>query len=101
MTKYHLNTEGPHNWINNTRVQPLDKNVAEFDDIEPKSGNILAKIPSSGEQEVDRAVNAARSAFPAWSQMTGLERGRILTEAGRIIRENLENISKAETKMKI
>ena len=97
MGKYQLTTEGPYNWINNARVLPLDKNVPVFDDLEPQSGKVLAKIPVSAEQEVNRAVEAAKSAFLKWSQTTGLERGKILTEAARILRDNLEDISKAET----
>ena len=97
MAKYELRSEGPYNWINNARVLPLGTNVATFDDLEPKSGKILAKIPVSGEEEVNRVVEAARAAFASWSKTTGLERGRILTKAARIIRENIEDISKAET----
>ena len=97
MAKYELRPEGPYNWINNARVLPLGTNVGTFDDLEPKSGKILAKIPVSGEEEVNRVVEAARAAFATWSKTTGLERGRILTKAARIIRENIEDISKAET----
>jgi aldehyde dehydrogenase family 9 protein A1 len=97
MAKYHLNPEGPYNWISNARVLPLGTNIPEFEDLEPKSGKVLAKIPESREDEVNRAVEAAKSAFVPWSQMTGLERGRILTKAGRILRDNLEDISIAET----
>ena len=97
MAKYDLKPEGPYNWINNTRVVPLGSNLQVFEDLEPKSGKVLAKIPESGEEEVNRAVEAAKAAFITWSQKTGLERGRILTRAAEIIRDNLEDISRAET----
>jgi malonate-semialdehyde dehydrogenase (acetylating)/methylmalonate-semialdehyde dehydrogenase len=33
----------------------------------PATGSVLARVPLSGESEVDAAVRAARSAFPTWS----------------------------------
>ena len=97
MAKYSLTAEGPYNWINNARVLPIGSNITTFDDLEPKSSKILAKIPESGQDEVNRAVEAAKAAFQSWKEKTGLERGNILTEAARIIRKNLEDIAQAET----
>jgi len=96
MAKYSLKAEGPYNWINNARVLPVGANIKTFDDLEPKSSKVLAKIPESGQDEVNRAVEAAKAAFQSWKGKTGLERGNILTEAARIIRKNLEDIAQAE-----
>jgi len=50
-------------------------------------------VPNSGKGEVDRAVSAARAAFPAWAAMSGMERGRLLTKAASILRTNLESLA--------
>ena len=97
MAKYSLKAEGPYNWISNERVLPVGANFKTFDNLDPKSSQVIAQIPESGEDEVNRAVEAAKDAFITWSKKTGLERGNILTEAARIIRNNLEDIAKAET----
>lgn len=47
---------------------------------------MLCKLLCSGEKEVDLAVQSAKAAFHTWSQMSGMERSRVLLEAARIIR---------------
>lgn len=47
---------------------------------------MIATFTCSGEKEVHLAVQDAKAAFKIWSQKSGLERGRILLEAARIIR---------------
>lgn len=37
-----------------------------MDTVEPSTGALLARLPDSGEQEVDQAVAAAKAAFPAY-----------------------------------
>lgn len=49
-------------------------------------GRAIATFPCSGEKEVDLAVQDAKAAFKVWRQRSGLERGRVLLEAARIIR---------------
>ena len=89
--KINTSAQGPFNWVAGQRSQPVD-NVGEFDNVSPRTGKLFCKIPSSGKLEVDRAVGAARSAFPGWAAMSGMERGRLLTGAASIMRENLEDI---------
>ena len=38
-----------------------------FTNREPRSGQELCRVAASGPQDVDRAVAAARAAFPAWA----------------------------------
>lgn len=49
-------------------------------------GRVIATFSCSGEKEVNLAVEDAKAAFKIWRQKSGLERGRILLEAARIIR---------------
>merc|ERR1712142_1260700 len=90
-----LNTspEGPFNWVGGQRCDPVDT-THQFDNVSPRTGTVFCKIPASGKLEVDRAVATARAAFPGWAELSGLERGRILTRAAAIMRENLEDIAR-------
>merc|ERR1712130_208779 len=92
-----LNTspEGPFNWVGGKRTLPLDTTHI-FDNVSPRTGTVFCKIPASGKQEVDRAVATAREAFPAWAELSGMERGRILNRAALIMRENLEDIARLD-----
>lgn len=48
------------NFINGEFVS-TDNYIDSFD---PSTGEVWAKIPDSGEKEVNEAVNAAKAAFP-------------------------------------
>ena len=62
---------GPFNWINNQRVSPVDvTNDNVINDIEPRSGKVIAKVPISGAKDVDTAVQAAKTAFQTWSKVS-------------------------------
>lgn len=56
----------------------------------PRTGKVLAKIPQSDSSEVERAVQAASKAFPAWSQTPRSERSNLLLRIATIIQEKRE-----------
>ena len=93
-----LNTEswisGPHNWLDGQRGRPADS--GNFPNLSPRTGGLLCEVTSTGQADVDRAVASARAAFPAWSRLSGMERGRLLTRAASIIRDNLEDIARLD-----
>ncbi|XP_010310500.1 4-trimethylaminobutyraldehyde dehydrogenase [Balearica regulorum gibbericeps] len=86
----------PLNYRAGARVQPADGGQAE-EVYEPATGRVISKLLCSGEKEVDLAVQSAKAAFKIWSQMSGMERSRVLLEAARIIREQREEIATLET----
>ena len=61
--------KGPFNWVNNERVEPVDTSSGVINDIEPRSGKVLAQVPISGKKDVDIAVQAAKKAFRSWSKV--------------------------------
>jgi len=87
--------EGPFNWVAGSRVHPVD-NVGTFSNLSPRTGTLACYIPSSGPGEVDRVVKVARDAFPGWAALSGMERGRMLTKAAGIMRDNLEDIARLD-----
>jgi 1-pyrroline dehydrogenase len=44
----------------------------------PANGQVIARVPASSDEDVDRAVNAAAKAFETWSQTTPQDRSLIL-----------------------
>ena len=72
--------------------------MSAFELIEPATGETLATIPQAGAEEVDRAVRVAEKAFAGWRKMNPRERGRILFKLASLIRENAEELAKAESR---
>jgi 1-pyrroline dehydrogenase len=59
--------------------QFVDAASGETLDIEnPANGRVIAKVPASSKEDVDRAVNAAETAFQTWKQTTPQDRSLIL-----------------------
>ena len=62
--------QGPFNWVSGIRCNPVnEKSGNAFDNVEPRTGNVLAKVPVSGKAEVNRAVKAAKEAFKEWEKV--------------------------------
>uniref|UniRef100_A0A8D2PZE5 Aldehyde dehydrogenase 9 family member A1 n=1 Tax=Zosterops lateralis melanops TaxID=1220523 RepID=A0A8D2PZE5_ZOSLA len=91
-----VTVQQPLNYRAGARVQPTDGGQLE-EVFEPATGRVLCKVPCSGEKEVDLAVQSAKAAFKIWSQMSGMERCRVMLEAARIIREQRDEIATMET----
>ncbi|CAG5897026.1 unnamed protein product [Menidia menidia] len=63
---------------------------------EPATGRVLCQLEPCGAAQVDQAVMAAKLAFGPWSQMSGMERARIMIEAAHIIESRREEIAELE-----
>lgn len=69
-----------------------------FTSINPYTGEVWARFPSAGPDDVDRAVRAARAAFDGpWRQMLPLERARIMRQIADGIGEHAEHLARIET----
>ncbi|WP_245409967.1 aldehyde dehydrogenase family protein [Pararhizobium haloflavum] len=68
-----------------------------IDVIDPSTGGAFARIPAGGKAEIDRAVQAARSAFEgAWGEKSALERGRILIRLAGLIEAHFDELADLE-----
>ena len=57
----------------------VDAASGETLDVEnPANGQVIAKVPASSAEDVDRAVNAAETAFQTWKKTTPQDRSLIL-----------------------
>lgn len=63
----------------------------------PANGEFLAEIADATNEDVDRAVKAARKAFETWSQTTTAQRADILNRIAARIEENAEFLATVET----
>jgi aldehyde dehydrogenase (NAD+) len=65
--------------------------------INPATEEPVAEVAFAGEQDVHRAVESARAAFPAWSALSGLERGKYLFRVARLIQERSRELAIVES----
>jgi acyl-CoA reductase-like NAD-dependent aldehyde dehydrogenase len=68
-----------------------------FDVQSPIDGSPLARVSAGGRAEVDAAVSAARTAFPAWADLGPAGRLPILKRLAQTIRARAEQIAAVET----
>jgi acyl-CoA reductase-like NAD-dependent aldehyde dehydrogenase len=65
--------------------------------INPANGTQIATVAQCGVEDVDRAVQAAADAGPAWAEMPISERSKLLLEVSRRITERAEELAVLET----
>ncbi len=63
--------------------------------LNPATGLEIARVPLSTPVEVDRAVQAAKRAFPAWRRVPPVERARILFRVKELLEHNAEEIARS------
>jgi len=57
-----------------------------FDDLDPATGDVMARFPSGDGSDVSRAVDAAHDSLGKWSRTPPPARGRILYKIAEILR---------------
>jgi betaine-aldehyde dehydrogenase len=62
----------------------------------PANGEVIADMPLSTEEDVNRAVAAAKAAFPGWSTTTPAERATAMLKLADILDEHAEELSDLE-----
>jgi malonate-semialdehyde dehydrogenase (acetylating) / methylmalonate-semialdehyde dehydrogenase len=66
--------------------------VGVLDVPDPSTGAIIARVPRSSSDEVDRAVAAARGAFPAWRDVPVAERARRVLRLRNLLESRAEEL---------
>ena len=62
--------------------------------VNPATGEVLAQLPHATREDLDRALQAAQSAFEKWKKTSPLERSAILRKVGQLARERAESIGR-------
>jgi 1-pyrroline dehydrogenase len=66
--------------------------------LNPATGETIAEVPASTEEDANRAVEAAKAALPEWLDSTPRERAEILLKLADVIEENAEELAQLESK---
>ena len=69
-----------------------------IDNVNPATGEVIAKIEVALEPEVDAAISAAERGFKIWSAMSGSERGRVLNKTVHLLRERNRELAEIEVR---
>jgi aldehyde dehydrogenase (NAD+) len=71
-----------------------------FDSLNPYTGRAWATIPDGQDEDVDRAVKAARLALdsPDWKGMGPAARSRLLNRFGDRLRDNAEHLARVDSR---
>jgi acyl-CoA reductase-like NAD-dependent aldehyde dehydrogenase len=78
-------------WIDNRWTDAADGCL--FDVRNPATEDTLGQAPRASAPDVDRAVQAAKRAFPEWRRTPGLEKCEMLHHAARRMREDREGLA--------
>ena len=67
------------------------------DVVNPATGKAIARVPISTKEEHDRAVEAAKAAFPDWRRTPPVARARCLFRLKELMEKNFEELSRIQT----
>ncbi len=84
------------NYINGEFVNPIKNEW--IDNYNPSIGEVYGQTPNSTEEDVEAAYQAAKEAFPSWSNTTLDERSSILSKIAALIKEKLSFLAEAEAR---
>ncbi len=70
-----------------------------FATLDPSNAEALAQVAEGDQEDIHRAVKAARAAFESgpWRRMTPSERGRVIWKIGDLIEQHLEEFAQLDS----
>lgn len=83
------------NYIGGQWVAPAEGRY--FENPTPVTGQVFCEVARSTEADIEKALDAAHAAAPAWGKTSAAERAVILNKIADRIEENLESIALAES----
>jgi len=79
------------NWINGKETIPeVDSWVDKFN---PHDGQLHSKVADSTEADTKQAITVAAAAFSAWSELTPVKRGQILTDIVNLMKQRADELA--------
>jgi aldehyde dehydrogenase (NAD+) len=82
-------------FINGEFVDAQDGNIIEV--LNPYDNSILARVAEAREADIDKAVAAAKAAFPAWRDKAAMDRGLLLLKLADAIEADRDNLARLES----
>jgi len=83
------------NYIDGKLVSPINNQY--LDNYNPATGKVYSYIPDSTGDDVQLAVDAARKAFPTWSNLSNIQRSKWLEKISSGIKAKLDELALAES----
>lgn len=65
--------------------------------LNPHDNSVIAQVAMAGKADIDKAVAAAKAAFPKWSRMAAMDRGRLLLKLADAIEANADELARLES----
>jgi 1-pyrroline dehydrogenase len=84
------------NLVGGELVDAVEGGTAEV--INPATGETIAEVPQGTQADVDRAVEAAKKAWPGWRESTPGERAELLLRLADLIAEHTEELAEIESR---
>ena len=84
------------NFINGKFMQP--KTEEYLDVFEPATGQVYSKVPNSSSTDIDVAFQAAKAAFPGWSELTVTDRSQYLHKISELLEHKLDDFANYESR---
>lgn len=80
------------NYINGEWVESESDRI--LDVVNPATCKVIAKVPISTHEELDKAVQAAQAAFPRWRETSPVSRARCMFRLKELMEEHFEELSR-------
>jgi len=72
----------------------LESETEKFMDVfNPSTGEVIARAPCCTKNEVEAAIEAAASAYPAWAATPVMKRVQVLYKLRQLLEENLDELT--------
>jgi acyl-CoA reductase-like NAD-dependent aldehyde dehydrogenase len=71
--------------------------VTPLEVLNPATEKAIAQLERAGVEETDRAVAAARAAYPAWRAVKPADRARLLRRVAALVEEHRDGLARLET----
>jgi len=71
--------------------------VSPLEVLNPATAKPIAQLDRAGVEETDRAVAAAKAAYPAWRAVKPADRARLLRRVAALVEEHVDGLARLET----
>ena len=76
-----------------------ESKATEYGEVfNPSTGEVIARVPMGGAEDVDAAVQAAAKAFEEWKEVPVVERARVMFRFKALMEEHYEELAKCVTR---
>ena len=90
-------TTPPGHWINAELIEAGTSGSERIEVVNPATGDVIAAVPAGTPADVDRAVAAAKAAFPGWSNTDLAERIAAVERLSEGLKARAEEIAASIT----